>query len=298
MDFCSFKKLFSGYRAGLLHQSLPDNAPAFMIIGAQKAGTTALYSYLSQHPGIAASPAKELHFFNCEKKYLLGIDFYHSLFPSVGKNQLTFDASPSYLCHLNASKRIFAYNRKIKIIVLLRDPVERAYSAWNMYAKLYKRNKNWFYDEWLANCDTSKSKYVKRSELAIFDFKDYILEEFEVQQISPSAIIEAPVILHGYYYDQLSRLYSYFPEKQILIIENSELRKNSVSILQRIEKFLGLSGNDWSKANLSPVFEGDYCGAHPDEGTFRILSKHYAPHTEKLFNFLGVHYSWYSYRNF
>ena len=288
----SMRQVFADYRARLLPRSLPDNAPAFMIVGAQKAGTTALYSFLSQHPGITASNAKELHFFNCEKMYPLGLDFYHSHFPDIGKPQLTFDASPGYLFNSYAAKRIFAYNPRIKIIALLRDPVERAFSAWNMYTRRYARNRNWYFEDWLSMCGPSERDYVKRSEGAIFDFNNYILDEFEIQRNFPNALLEAPIIAHGYYYEQLSRFYAYFSKKQILIIENSELRKNTVSILQQIENFLGLAGHDWSKADLNPIFEGDYEGVLVEEDTFRMLSEHYAPHTQKLFKFLGRRYDW------
>ncbi|MGZ8918140.1 MAG: sulfotransferase family protein [Methylobacter sp.] len=117
----------------LFFTNSPNSFPNFMIIGAQKAGTTALYEYLSRHPQIQPTKVKELHYFNCEARYKNGIEFYRSFFQLDTESKLLFDASPGYLNNANAPKRIYAHNPNVKIIILLRDPVERAYSAWNMY---------------------------------------------------------------------------------------------------------------------------------------------------------------------
>ena len=72
--------------------------PSFIILGAPKAGTTALYEYLSQHKCILAPSVKEIDFFNCESRFSKGLDYYHSHFPVVGrktKRCITFEASVS-----------------------------------------------------------------------------------------------------------------------------------------------------------------------------------------------------------
>jgi len=287
------RKIFTRYSQYFKPQSLPDNAPAFMIVGAQKAGTTALYSFLSQHPGMRATEPKELHFFNCENRYALGIDFYHSLFPKTGRQSLTFDASPSYLFNPYSAERIFRYNGNMKIIVLLRDPIYRAFSAWNMYAGRYARNQNWYFEEWMGACKPVENGYAKRSEDTLLDFNKYILEEMEISRFPGNTLVEAPVIPHGYYSDQLSRYYAFFPKKQVLVIENSEFRKNTIPVLQNVEKFLGIGEYDWTKANLYPVFEGDYePGRILGEDTLAMLSEHYAPYNRGLFRLIGKDYGW------
>ena len=286
------RKIFTKYSRYFYPQSLPENAPTFMIVGAQKAGTTALYSFLSQHPGVSATEPKELHFINCENRYALGLDYYHSLFPVTVEKELTFDSSASYLSNLHAAERIFKYNRHVKIIAILKDPVKRAFSAWNMYQERYKINKNWFFENWISMCTPLGTQIIQRSENTLFDFKRYVLEEIGQMGNSGTAILEASVIPQGYYVDQLRRYFTIFPKTQILVIESSELRNDTISTLQNVERFLGLPLFDWSEANLNPVFEGNYEQEVMDNDIFNILTTHYEIYNQKLFQLLGRNFDW------
>jgi hypothetical protein len=107
--------------------------PAFIIIGAQKAGTTSLYKYLRQHPNIVPALKKEVKFFDCN--YDLGLDWYRSHFPYHSKlngQKMTGEASPHYLFHPLAARRIANVLPEVKLIALLRNPVERAYSHYQL----------------------------------------------------------------------------------------------------------------------------------------------------------------------
>ncbi|MFI5363033.1 MAG: sulfotransferase domain-containing protein [Elusimicrobiota bacterium] len=104
--------------------------PSFIVIGAQKAGTTALFQNLSRHPRIAPPIEKEIDFFSCGGRFRRGIDFYHSHFPTreaLGAEGVTYDVSPDYMVSPEAARRIFEYDPKMKLIAVLRDPVSRAY---------------------------------------------------------------------------------------------------------------------------------------------------------------------------
>lgn len=114
------------------YKSYPD----FLIIGAQKAGTTALYHYLIQHPQILPNKTyKEVHFFDKSENYVQGIGRYLKDFPNrLNKGtRLTLDATPEYLFYSQVPRRIIQSLGEVKMIVLLREPASRAYSAWNMY---------------------------------------------------------------------------------------------------------------------------------------------------------------------
>jgi len=176
-----------------------SKAPSFLIIGAQKCGTTALHSYLSLHPQIAGSNPKELHFFNSDYNYSKGVAYYESLLSNLNEKLIKFEASPSYLVNPFAAARIYNYNPAVRLIVLLRNPIERAFSAWNMYKKRYQVNRNWFRDDWLAHVEPNKN-YVRRSDSSLFDFNDYLTEELVFSRFSGDVLLEAPVIVHGYYY--------------------------------------------------------------------------------------------------
>jgi len=275
-----------------LSLSKKNDYPNFMIIGAQKAGTTALYEYLSRHPQIQATREKELHYFNCETRYKHGIKFYRSFFKLNENLKLTFDASPGYLNSTSAPKRIYTHNPNVKIIILLRDPVERAYSAWNMYKKRYMDNRSWFFDQWISYCGNGGITFFRRTDDRLYDFMLYAKDEIEFNSVNKSSdMLEAPILSHGFYYDQIQKYLSLFNKKQILILENSEMRTNTIKCLKKIEAFLDISCCDWESESLTPVFEGEY-SAQVDLSATRYLRDYYRSSNERLFNYLGKRYDW------
>ncbi|MBI1224022.1 MAG: hypothetical protein GC192_02180 [Bacteroidetes bacterium] len=105
--------------------------PNFIIVGAQKAGTGSLYDILSKHPQVYMSFKKEINFFSFEKNYKKGIKYYSTFFRAVTNEQnLVGEASPGYMCFPNVAKKIFDTLGQIKIIMILRDPIKRAYSQY------------------------------------------------------------------------------------------------------------------------------------------------------------------------
>lgn len=111
--------------------------PSLLIIGAQKAGTSALYAMLKQYPKVLAPSIKELNFFDRDAEYRKGMRHYRAQFPLKpfwGSGFVTFDASPSYLYDSGVcAERIARHLPKAMCLAILRDPVQRAYSAWNMF---------------------------------------------------------------------------------------------------------------------------------------------------------------------
>ena len=270
-------------------ENRPSFPPDFIIIGAQKAGTTALYRYLSIHPGIIATKEKEHRFFNCEKNYVKGPVFYQSLFSGTSTYRLTFDASPGYLVEPKASERIYDYNPQIKLIALLRNPVDRAYSAWQMYKQRYEYSRDWFYKDWLPLCDNVVIDYKRRSESHIFDFHAYIEEEISYRQ--QGIAIESPVLIQGFYAEQLERYFKFFEKDQLLIIHSDDLRLHTQQILRTIEDFIGVRHYDFDEQQLIPVFEGGYA-EKMREKTRLLLNSYYRFHNEQLFNLLETDYGW------
>ena len=118
-----------------LQPLMPRMLPRLVIIGAQKAGTTTLYDLLAHHPRIIQPRVKEVSFFSDEKAFARGMGHYRSFFPRrpVLGRAITFDASPMYLYHPRCAERIARHLPDALCLAILRDPVERAYSAWNMY---------------------------------------------------------------------------------------------------------------------------------------------------------------------
>jgi len=109
--------------------SLPT-IPHFLVIGFPKAGTTSLHEYLSQHPRIVGSWAKETHFFSYG--YHKGINYYFKFFKfNKKKDSLYFESSPEYIYYPEALKRIKKLNPKIKLIICLRNPIDLIFSDYN-----------------------------------------------------------------------------------------------------------------------------------------------------------------------
>lgn len=107
----------------------------FTICGTQKSGTSALDAYLRDHPQICMAGRKELHFFDNEDLFQNNApdySVYHSSFSPSQRHQLLGEATPSYMYWHGAAERMRQFNAGMKLIVLLRNPVERAFSHWNM----------------------------------------------------------------------------------------------------------------------------------------------------------------------
>jgi len=264
----------------------PSKAPSFLIIGAQKCGTTALHSYLSLHPQIAGSTPKELHFFNSEHNYKKGTSYYDSLFSNLDENKIKFEASPSYLVNPLAAPRIYRYNPNIRLIVLLRNPIERAFSAWNMYKKRFQINRNWFRDDWLAHVEPNKS-YAKRSDASLFDFNLYLTEELSFCRSSNEVSLEAPVIMHGYYYRQIRAYLDLFQRDQIFFCTNTKLKNQTAKVLYEITTFVGAESINWGSLGLVPIFEGEYDQAIPRSAK-NLLIEEYKEDSEKLVGLLNI----------
>src|SRR5437016_13541773 len=112
----------------------------FIVPGAQKSGTTALHYFLRKHPQIALPDRQETHFFDDEEIFsqqpvdyeLLHRHFRVRAFRGVGSKPEAGEVTPSYLYWKPAMERIRNYNRQIKLVILLRNPIDRAFAHWNM----------------------------------------------------------------------------------------------------------------------------------------------------------------------
>lgn len=189
----------------------------FLICGTQKGGTTALDEYLREHPQICMADKKEVHFFDDESHFLKGkpdYSKYHSFFSPIKSHKLMGEATPIYMYWNDAPRRIWDYNPNMKLVVLLRNPIERAYSHWNM----------------------SQSRGADHLSFlnAIEHEHDRCREALSLQHRFGSYIDR------GFYLDQLRRLWQYFPTNQVLVLKNEYLKEQPNNALQDICNFLGV----------------------------------------------------------
>ena len=203
---------------------------------------------------------------------------------------VTFEASPDYLLKPQAAGRIFEYNPDIKLIVILRDPVKRAFSSWNMYVKCFDKNTNWFLD-WMKRCDSAFDiGLLRRRKLSDFLDFEYVVRE-EIPFAERDELIEATLLLHGKYAEQLNRYLNYFDRNRLLVIEHEELRQHTIETLNVVTRFLGIRNHPWANENLAPVFEGDYQSEIP-EAAKTMLSQYYLEYNNTLFKMIERRYDW------
>ena len=194
----------------------------FLVVGVQKAGTSALAEYLNSHSTIQMARKKEVHFFNKEKFFRNGrpnYKKYHKYFNWNDRSKKFGEVTPIYFYWPNACQRIWEYNSKMKIVAVLRNPIHRAHSHWGM------------------------QKQRGRESL---DFGTCIRNERQrVVAELPYQSVQFSYVDRGYYGEQIRRFQRYFPDDQLLFIKYEEFRANQVENLKKIFKFIGVSAKDF-----------------------------------------------------
>ena len=201
----------------------------FVIGGTQKGGTSALDSFLRQHPQICMPETKkELHFFDREAD---DTDYkkYHANFKPK-QQRVIGEASPIYMYWETAPYRIWKYNPKMKWILALRNPVERAFSAWNMETKRGK--------EKLSFADAIEKEPERCREALPLQHRVYSYTD------------------RGFYAHQVRRLFNIFGKDNCLVLLNQELRNDHKKTLRRVFEFLGVESSFVPPE--ASVFEQEY----------------------------------------
>ncbi len=187
----------------------------FIVIGAQKAGTTALFDHLADDPAIGLPDAKELHFFDDEARDWSNPDYadYHARF-DWSRPAIQGEATPIYIYWPGALERIRAYHPAIRLVLMLRDPVERAWSHWRM--------------EQARGVETHDFAWcVRTGRRRLFDGQPWGHHR------------EYSYVERGYYGAQVEHLLSLFPRDQLLVLQAELLRTDPAEALSRLSAFLG-----------------------------------------------------------
>lgn len=177
--------------------------PNFLVIGTAKAGTTWLYSCLNAHPEIFLPEIKELHFFSYDHLYQKGYAWYESHFQSVTKEKAVGDISPSYLPLEASAARIHAYDPNIRLIAILRNPIDRAYSHYCMEMRADKVDSN----------------------------------------IEIGLTVDSPYVKWGLYHHQISRFTQLFPENRIKVLFFDDIQRNPESLLKEVYSYLDVDSS-------------------------------------------------------
>jgi len=258
--------------------------PALIILGAQKSGTTAIYSYLGKHPNIRVPKPKELNYFSTISQGTANIEKYLALFPRTyarRSNTVSIDASPSYLidCERCVGHAEFL-GLGFKYLVSLREPVERAVSAWFMYKQLKQRNPNWFVaEQWVETFQAHGKNLVRRDSGFGNSFAADI--EAEIAVLEQGKRIECPIVEFGLYQAQLDALYSTVDASRVMLIDSQQLRNDTQICLSELLAFMGLADHQFKPSDLTPKFVGQNV-FDLEESQLLPLKKFYELHNRNL----------------
>ena len=250
--------------------------PDFLIIGAQKCGTTSLYNYLTRHPHILPASQKEVHFFDFN--YSKGLDWYRSQFPKMPSKQgfLTGEASPYYLFHPLTPERVRLHFPEVKLIVLLRNPVARAWSQYHHEVRLGFENLS--FEEALA---AENKRIAGEIERMRSDENYYSYNHQHYTYLS-----------RGIYVEQLKAWMELFPREQFLILESEAFFANTGATVAETMAFLEIS------PDVSPkkvrCDRRDNAGEYP-EMSYALkndLGRYFTPHNRQLAEYLQVSFGW------
>ncbi len=277
-----------------LHYFLDGGYPQFLIVGAQKAGTTSLHNYLCKHPDLVGATEKEVAYFNNDYKYELGDEWYKSRFKNVKnilKKNIFFESTPEYLYSSKALSRIYNFNPKIKLIILLREPVSRAYSAWNMFRDFKEGGKSLPQSIILSHKYDSQNRIYSELYLNRLEFPSFEeVVEIELNRINTaSEILEPSFIRRGIYYNQIKNILAKFPKENVLILGYKDLFGiKKMETLKNIVGFLEIAEFNWNNLKEEKMHNKRAYNSEINPITFQKLQSFYDKHNIKLFKFLNV----------
>jgi hypothetical protein len=242
--------------------------PDFLIIGAAKSGTTSLIADLRKHPDVF-TPGNEVHYFS--HFFGNGREWYESHFQQSEKVQ--GEKSTSYLYELSSHERIYRHNRGMKLIVLLRDPVRRAYSNWTMR---YNQSRLLKQAHGFNRINEEKIDNIGFTQL----FNHYLTCIGDpVRRMEPLDIFE-----RGRYVEQLGHLLEFFPKEQLLILISEHYFDQPATSLALVSDFLQIRPfpSDQHTWRRKTMYQKE-----ADPRAMEELRRFYKPYNEQLFRMLG-----------
>ena len=244
--------------------------PRFLILGAQKSGTSSLHAYLAEHPRIAPAFRKEVHYFDLQSHKSLAS--YRARFPHVASDVLCMEASPYYLMHPQVPHRVAATLPDARFVVLLRNPIDRAVSQHNHELVLGFENRP--LEEAL---EAEESRLLGQRERMECD------PRYQSFSYAHHSYVE-----RGKYADQLERWFGHVDRSRFLIVQAERLFEAPADVVAETQEFLGLpidvpagleAHNARRYAPIAPQLRAE-------------LRARFEPHNERLYELLGVDYGW------
>lgn len=260
-------------------RALPD----FLIIGAMKCGTSSLFHYLQQHPGISGPSIKEVHFLNNPRFYRFGEPWYRSHFPTLqamdelsnnlGYQVVTGEGTPAMISNfyaINAGKHL----PNARLVVVLRDPVDRAYSHYHHMCRSFAGEPLSFWDALQAEEKRTAADIKlnwEQPEKAGAQHKRYAYAK------------------RGMYIDQIEYWLKYFPREQLKFLHFDDLVSRPGEVCNAVCDFMELPNHEFDTREMrNPGHYTEPMGERCRE----YLTEQFRPYNRRLFEFLGEDWGW------
>lgn len=189
-----------------------DHSPNTFLIGVQKAGTSSFYDWLSQHPEIfAPEEMKDLHVFSSDEYYPKRKEMFSSFYKAYQEEKIILKGGVNYIYFPFVAERIFQFNPDAKLILILRNPVKRAVSAYNYFTNLGWETRTF------SDALNQENPNGSIRDQAAFSYKD-----------------------HGYYYKQIQNLLNYFKREQIKIVLFEDIKQDQTKVYNDVCEFLNV----------------------------------------------------------
>ncbi|XP_053126028.1 heparan sulfate glucosamine 3-O-sulfotransferase 1-like [Hemicordylus capensis] len=253
--------------------------PSSIIIGVRKGGTRALLEMLSLHPQVAAAHS-EVHFFNLDENYQKGLGWYKQQMPLSHPTQITVEKTPGYFSSSKAPERIYTMDSSMKLLLIVRDPVERLVSD---------------YTQILHNRKAQHKPYQTLEQI--------LLRNSQELNTRYKAVQRSLYALH------LARWLEFFPSRQIHVVDGGGLIREPLFEMRHVETFLGLEPYLGPENFYFNQTKGFYClqvgghqhcldqskgRTHPtvDELLLEKLCTYFSEHNENFFAMVGRTFNW------
>jgi Sulfotransferase domain len=271
------------YRAGTSPLRL---LPDFLIIGTQRGGTTSLYNYLADHPCIGAASIKEVHFFD-SAHFKQGPIWYRGHFPSLWQKYavereqkqkfITGESSPYYLFHPHTAKRVAALLSQIKLIVMLRNPVDRAYSH--------------YYHEIAGGHEklTSFEEAIEREEKRLRGEQEKMLTNENYTSYNHR---HYSYLARGKYIEQLQTWLSLFAKEQVLILKSEDFYRDPAGVYKQTLRFLDVPDVAFTGEKQEFKTHNETKPPKMNTETRKRLMDYFAPYNERLYSYLDINFGW------
>ena len=251
--------------------------PDFLVIGAKRCGTTSLYQHLPEHPCISKSPHDNMGFFN--DNFHLGVNWYKSFFPTTfTRNKikskfgdfLAFDVTTKYMEEESTANNVYQTKPNMKIIIILRNPVDRAYSQYHLSVRQTAERRS-FEDV----VEENMNRLNKESH-----------EHYEIKPRFSAK--EDNYLKKGLYALQLRYWLKIFPRENILIVSTEEFESNQQIIYNKIFEFLNIS--KFEVKNTKKMEKGNYPPIKSE--TRNLLLDYFRQHNHELFELINMKFDW------